>query len=811
MANFLLPYPIFFLLILPYFIVINAQTINGNISLGLSLTAGNSSALWLSPSEDFAFGFHKLDDDNFLLAIWYYKLPQFTSVWYANGDNPAPRNSKLELTADRGIILKDGDDQELWSSGNISTSTAAVAYAVMNDTGNFQVLDGNSNPIWESFKYPTDTLLPTQFIEIGGMLSSRKSQTNFSRGRFQFRLLEDGNAVLNPINLLGNYTYDAYYASGTNDVANLSNSGFRVIFDRSGYLYVLRRDGSQSFITKPEDARSTSLYYQRVSLNFDGVLTLSSQYKDPSAAIIQTWRTIRFEPENICLAIHGERGTGPCGYNSICSLQSDRSRTNCKCPEGYSLFDPNDAYSGCRSNFLVGCDSTFGQSNQEEYYFMKEIPSTNWPTSDYEVISPATSESCKSSCLHDCLCGAAIFGGERCWKKKLPLSNGREDREPGSIAFLKLRVNNSSPQSPRPPALLNAKDQDTLVIVLSVLLGSSMFVNFIFVGGISMSFFIYYKKKLVGTRPNENSIGSNLRIFSYKELTEATDGFKEELGRGSCGIVYRGETKSSGLIAVKMLDRVFEDNDKEFKAEVSVIGQTHHKNLVRLVGYCEEKQHRLLVYENLRNGTLATFLYGDSLRPSWNQRIQIAYGIARGLVYLHEECSTQIIHCDIKPQNILLDEYYNARISDFGLAKLLLINQSHTKTNIRGTKGYVAPDWFRAAPVSVKVDVYSFGVVLLEIVCCRRNVDTEVDGVEKRILTDWVYDCYLDGKLDALVEYDMEAMSEIKMVEKFVMVALWCLQEDPHIRPTMKKVMLVLEGIVQVSVPPTPFSFTSIN
>jgi len=217
----------------------------------------------------------------------------------------------------------------------------------------------------------------------------------------------------------------------------------------------------------------------------------------------------------------------------------------------------------------------------------------------------------------------------------------------------------------------------------------------------------------------------------------------------------------------------------------------------------------MLVYEFLSNGTLATFLFGD-FKPSWNQRTNIAFEVARGLFYLHEECSSQIIHCDIKPQNILLDEYYNARISDFGLAKLLLMNQSQTKTNIRGTKGYVAPDWFRISPITVKVDVYSFGVLLLEIICCQRAVDIEVGG-ERGVLTDWAYDCYQEGRLDALVEDDAEALNDMKQLERFVMVAMWCLQEDPFLRPTMKKVMLMLEGIVQVSVPPSPCPFSSIS
>ncbi|XP_059431249.1 G-type lectin S-receptor-like serine/threonine-protein kinase RLK1 [Corylus avellana] len=217
----------------------------------------------------------------------------------------------------------------------------------------------------------------------------------------------------------------------------------------------------------------------------------------------------------------------------------------------------------------------------------------------------------------------------------------------------------------------------------------------------------------------------------------------------------------------------------------------------------------MLVYECLRNGTLASFLFGD-FKPSWTQRTNIAVEVARGLIFLHEECSSQIIHCDIKPQNILLDENYGARISDFGLAKLLLMNQSQTKTKLRGTKRYVAPEWFRTSPVTVKVDVYSFGVVLLEIICCQRNVDMEARG-ERGILTDWAYDCYQQGRLDLLVEDDREALNGMKKLDRFVMVAIGCLQENPSLRPTMKKVMLMLEGIVQVPVPPSPCPFSSIS
>jgi serine/threonine protein kinase len=209
----------------------------------------------------------------------------------------------------------------------------------------------------------------------------------------------------------------------------------------------------------------------------------------------------------------------------------------------------------------------------------------------------------------------------------------------------------------------------------------------------------------------------------------------------------------------------------------------------------------------MTNGSLNQFLFGDA-RLQWNLRAQIALGVARGLLYLHEECNTQIIHCDIKPQNILLDGNFTAKISDFGLAKLLRTNQTQTNTGIRGTRGYVAPEWFKSIGITAKVDVYSFGVILLELICCRRNV--ELDAAEdQKILTDWANDCYRCGRVDFLVKGDDEATLNLTKVERFVAVALWCLQEDPTIRPTMLKVTQMLDEAAAVPTPPDPSSFIS--
>ncbi|XVF77429.1 hypothetical protein PTKIN_Ptkin14bG0042300 [Pterospermum kingtungense] len=164
----------------------------------------------------------------------------------------------------------------------------------------------------------------------------------------------------------------------------------------------------------------------------------------------------------------------------------------------------------------------------------------------------------------------------------------------------------------------------------------------------------------------------------------------------------------------------------------------------------------------MRNGSLSSFLFGE-LRPRWERRLQIASGIAKGLAYLHEECNTQIIHCDIKPQNILLDDSFTAKISDFGLAKLLINKKTRTQACIRGTEGYVAPEWFRNTPVSLKADVYSFGVMLLQIICCRKCVHVEME--EAAMLTEWAVKCYRSRTIKKPVEKDEEARTNIGKVQ----------------------------------------------
>ncbi|XP_058073441.1 G-type lectin S-receptor-like serine/threonine-protein kinase LECRK3 [Magnolia sinica] len=777
-----------------------------NISLKSSLSTQDKNPSWLSPSGEFAFGFHPLPESNlFLLAIWFDKIPEKTIVWWANKDNPPLRKgSKVELTSS-GLILNDHQGQEVWRAE--SSNGEAIASAVMRDNGSFVLMSPDSNITWESFSDPTDTILPTQVLRLGSELRSVLTETDYSKGRFSLRLQTDGNLVLYPTVLPSKDSiYSAYWASNT--VGN----GTQLVFNSSGRIHLTLRNGGPLDLARANGASITE-FYQRATLDFDGVFRKYVRPKSQSnnGSWPMSWTAVYSLPENMCTMDFGNVGPGACGFNSYCKMDGNQ-RPSCNCPPGYSFQDPNNKYKGCKLDFSPQTCNQDG-SEEDTQFVMTQLLNTDWKGSEYEIYRDVEEDECRKYCLNDCLCMAAAFSDGGCYKKRFPLSNGRMDSSTRHKILIKVSINNSS--LPPPGVVGRKKDRSTLILAGSVLLGGSVFLNLMFLLAVLLLSFILHRRKIPEVNKNSIMLGKNLRCFTYKELEEATSGFKEELGSGAFGTVYRGSlalgdsADSATSVAIKKLEKVVEDGEKEFTTEVIAIGQTHHKNLVQLIGFCDEGPHRLLVYEFMSNGSLSSFLFG-SLKPKWYQRLQIAFGIARGLTYLHEECSTQIIHCDIKPQNILLDDYFTARISDFGLAKLLKTDQTRTSTGIRGTRGYVAPEWFKKMPITAKVDVYSFGIMLLEIICCRKNVGLKAGNEEVEILSDWAYDCYREGKLDLLVENDEDAvMDGLRKLERLVKVAIWCVQEEPGLRPSMKKVTQMLEGAVDVSAPPDPSSFLS--
>ncbi|XP_057809927.1 proline-rich receptor-like protein kinase PERK8 [Salvia miltiorrhiza] len=220
--------------------------------------------------------------------------------------------------------------------------------------------------------------------------------------------------------------------------------------------------------------------------------------------------------------------------------------------------------------------------------------------------------------------------------------------------------------------------------------------------------------------------GSSRTWFNYEELVQATNGFSAQnlLGEGGFGSVYKGSLANGRDVAVKQLKIGGGQGEREFRSEVEIISRIHHRHLVSLVGYCINENRRLLVYEYFPNNNLYYHLHGEGMPVlNWAVRVKIALGAARGIAYLHEDCHPRIIHRDIKSSNILIDSNFEARVSDFGLARLALDANSHVTTRVMGTFGYMAPEYASSGKLTERSDVYSFGVVLLELITGRKPVD----------------------------------------------------------------------------------------
>jgi hypothetical protein len=518
---------------------------------------------------------------------------------------------------------------------------------------------------------------------------------------------------------------------------------------------------------------------------------------------------------NYRFLLDGQQANVPCGPNGYSILDAVNSQYTCACPAHYSFIDEQRVDKGCKPDFQPQSCDLDDRAATMQFQFTS-MHNVDWPQADYEMYTFISKDLCQQLCLADCFCAVAVFRdvNDTCWKKKMPLSNGVMADTVQRTVFIKVPKNNRS-ESELVRSARWKKDKKYWILGSSLFLVCSVLANLLLIYVLfGMYSIIIKQRKEVPSlqQPSSNIIWMPLKTFTYSELESATGGFQEVLGTGASGVVYKGKLQDEigTSIAVKKIDKLEHETEKEFTIEVQAVGKTHHKNLVRLLGFCNEGKERLLVYEFMANGSLDTLLFGD-VRLRWNLRARLALGVARGLLYLHEECSTRIIHCDIKPQNILLDEDFTAKISDFGLAKLLRTKQTQTNTGARGTRGYVAPEWFKSIGITAKVDVYSFGVILLELICCRRNVELEVTEEDQKILTYWAMDCYRCGRVDFLVQGDDEAILDLKKVERFVEVALWCLQEDPTIRPTMLKVTQMLDGAATIPTLPDLSSFVSLH
>ncbi|KAE9599049.1 putative protein kinase RLK-Pelle-RLCK-VIIa-1 family [Lupinus albus] len=288
---------------------------------------------------------------------------------------------------------------------------------------------------------------------------------------------------------------------------------------------------------------------------------------------------------------------------------------------------------------------------------------------------------------------------------------------------------------------------------------------------------------------------NDVRVFTYEELAAATDNFSADcrIGEGGFGNVYKGYLKSiDQTVAVKQLNREGTQGTREFFAEVLMLSLVKHPNLVRLLGYCAEDDNRTLVYEYMSNGSLEDHLLGkDKETLDWQRRMKIAEGAARGLEYLHNGADSSVIYRDFKASNILLDDDFNPKLSDFGLAKLGPIEGTR-QTRVLGTLGYCAPEYASSGQLSTKIDIYSFGVVFLEIITGRRVIDTARSTEEKNLI-DWATPMFKDRmKFTLMADPLLKGNFPVKGLFQALAVAAMCLQEEPDTRPHMDDVVTAL-------------------
>uniref|UniRef100_A0A0R0FQK1 Protein kinase domain-containing protein n=1 Tax=Glycine max TaxID=3847 RepID=A0A0R0FQK1_SOYBN len=299
--------------------------------------------------------------------------------------------------------------------------------------------------------------------------------------------------------------------------------------------------------------------------------------------------------------------------------------------------------------------------------------------------------------------------------------------------------------------------------------------------------------------------------YSYKEVKKMAGGFKDKLGEGGYGSVFKGKLRSGSCVAIKMLGKS-KGNGQDFISEVATIGRTYHQNIVQLIGFCVHGSKRALVYEFMPNGSLDKFIFSkdESIHLSYDRIYNISIGVARGIAYLHYGCEMQILHFDIKPHNILLDENFTPKVSDFGLAKLYPIDNSIVpRTAARGTIGYMAPELFynNIGGISHKADVYSYGMLLMEMAGKRKNLNPHAERSSQLFFPFWIYNHIRDGED---IEMEDVTKEEKKMVKKMIIVALWCIQLKPNDRPSMNEVVEMLEGDIEnLEIPPKPTLYPS--
>ncbi|XP_010250137.1 PREDICTED: G-type lectin S-receptor-like serine/threonine-protein kinase SD2-5 [Nelumbo nucifera] len=725
----------------------------------------------VSNNSNFAFGFTPTADPSlFLLVIQH--MGSGTVVWTANRGSPVRNSDMFVFGVDGNAHLESGGST-VWST---DTADKGVTAMELQNSGNLVLLGKDGNPLWSSFSHPTNTLLSGQdFLEGMKLISDPSSSSNLS----YYLEISSGDLIL----YAGFRTPQPYWSLTKDRRATINKNGGEVssasLNSNSWKFYDQNKILLSQFIFSSIDANPNST--SAAVLNSYGTISfyfLQDGGPSPSTTKI---------PQDLCSTPE------PCNPYYVCSNDN-----NCQCPAVLSS-------RGCKLGNFSSCDVSkdlvelVNVGDRLNYFALQFV----------SPISKSDLEGCKAACLKNCSCLALFFdtSSRNCFLfDQIGSLQASDQSFSGYISFIKAPSNGN--QGPNPAGDGSSGSHKHLQIVVAIAVATVV----IIVGLLYLGIQYIRKKKTLPQATQESEEEDNFLEslsgmpirFSYQDLQTATNNFSVKLGHGGFGSVYQGMLQDGTRLAVKKLEGIGQGK-KEFRAEVSIIGSIHHVHLVKLKGFCAEGTHRLLAYEYMAKGSLDRWIFKNNRGEhvlDWETRFNIALATAKGLAYLHEDCDAKIVHCDIKPENVLIDDNFIAKVSDFGLAKLMTREQSHVFTTLRGTRGYLAPEWITNYAISEKSDVYSYGMVLLEIIGGRKNFDP-AENSEKAHFPSYAFKMMEEGKLKEILDSKLTAEEEDERVDIAIKVALWCIQEDMHQRPSMTKVVQMLEGLCVVPQPPT--------
>ncbi|KAL0801050.1 hypothetical protein Bca101_056226 [Brassica carinata] len=783
---------IFVFILFPAFSV-SAKTLSSTESLTIS-----SNKSIVSRNGTFELGFFTPGSSSrWYLGIWYKKISIRTYVWVANRDNPLSHpNGSLKISDNNLVIFDHSSNTPVWSTNlTVGTSKSQVV-AELLDNGNFVLRDSNNNEyLWQSFDFPTDTLLPDMKLGwdkktgLDRVLRSWKTLEDPSSGDFSTKLETRG--------------FPEYYVFNRESIIYRSGpwigNRFSCVPEMKPIDYM-----SYTFISTNEEV---SYSYHMINTDVYTTLSLSSIGTIQRQTWIEpahTWRQLWYQPKDIC------DNYEKCGNYCYCD---SNTLPGCNCIRGFEQRNDQewalrDDSAGCVRKTNLSCDGRDG------FVVVKKM---KLPDTAATVVDRGIGlKECEAKCLKDCNCTAYANtdirdGGSGCVIWKGGLLDIRSYANGGQDLYVKLA----------------AADLDVKITSHGGIIGSSIGVTIFLL--ITIIIFGYWKRKqktaITIQTPSVDQVRSQdllinqvvltseryisrenktddleLPLMEFEALAMATNRFSDAnmLGQGGFGIVYKGVLPDGKEIAVKRLSKMSLQGTDEFKNEVRLIARLQHINLVRLLGCCIDKGEKMLIYEYLENLSLDSHLF-DKIRRStlnWQKRFDITNGIARGLLYLHQDSRFRIIHRDLKASNVLLDNNMTPKISDFGMARIF--GRDETEANTRkvvGTYGYMAPEYAMDGIFSMKSDVFSFGVLLLEIITGKRSKGFYNSNRDLNLLG-FVWRSWKEGKgieiVDPIIIDSSSSALQTHEILRCIQIGLLCVQERAEDRPMMSTVMVML-------------------